>query len=148
MKEGFRSGIRQMCSPEARQRCQQLHVAEITTNLQSAVTRCKLCTWYPLNQDCCYSLFLILGCCPFPTRCAHSPCWQMHSIVLLSVCRFGYSWGAQTWTFISWPRDWERNQLHIILPFYPWSFRNKSRCLNLFWMLLGGNNSKFEENPK
>lgn len=58
------------------------------------VTHCKLCTWYPRNQDYCYSLFLIPGCCPFPTRCARSPCWQMHSTGLLSVCRFGYSWGT------------------------------------------------------
>lgn len=69
-----------------------------------AVTHCKLCTWYPQTQDCTYSLFLILGC-PFPARCAHSPCWQMHSTGLLSVCRFGYRWGTQTWTFISSSRD-------------------------------------------
>lgn len=37
MKEDFSSGILQMCCPEARQRCQQLHVAEITMNLESAV---------------------------------------------------------------------------------------------------------------
>lgn len=58
-----------------------------------AVTHCKLCA-YPQNQDCCHSLFLILGCCPFPTRCAHSPCWQMHSTGLLFVCRLTTA-GAQ-----------------------------------------------------
>lgn len=32
----------------------------------------------PQNWDCCYSLFLILHCHPFPTTYACSPGWQMH----------------------------------------------------------------------
>lgn len=37
MRESFNSGILQKCCPEARQRCKQLHTAEITMNLESAV---------------------------------------------------------------------------------------------------------------
>lgn len=37
MRDGFSCGILQMCCPEARQTCQQLHIAEITMTLESAV---------------------------------------------------------------------------------------------------------------
>lgn len=83
--------------------------------------------WWPGNQGCCCSLFLILGChsCPMPRT--HSPGWQMHSAGLASQCTFGHCvlLLAHVDGDVSSPRERARDEPQAI-PFSLWRFRRKA----------------------